>query len=536
MSRPMGFTKIFFKNDLKTFSYSDTNPQNMFRTLFWIILACTLLLLSPAAAQERSWSTPFEVSENIKFSWFPDLAVGPEGSVHIIWGSGEADPRNPRESMDLLRYRELRDGVWSSTNEILFAATGGYTVRNSIALGRDGLFYILVRMKLELNLIAASWDNAWSARAWQEPQLITDNGYYTALTIDHANTIHAFWSEAVIDDPNNLNPNCPACSDLFYRRSLDGGMTWSQRINLSATQDDGENRPQAVVDRYNRIHAVWDQGVDWYAGAGTPKYGVYRRSDDGGATWSQPVLFGSPAAPVQQTAIAVSPAGDPFVVYRSAVKDLLYFQRSGDGGTTWTPPAEMPGVRGRDLNDPNLDRYSLVFDSKGHTHVLISGFLYPSSTERTNPWLLHLTFDGSVWLTPKIVMGNDLYPEWPKIEVYAGNQLHATWFTRHEDDLFSPDNNAHYQIWYSTLQVDSPAVAPLPLFTPVPTVPPTAEPGPTTPPPTMTPLPTAVLAAPLLEGSMQWEGPGLQVIAIALLPVLGLLALLWAFVAWRRQI
>jgi BNR repeat-like domain len=507
------------------------------RLLIVSLLLLAGLMLSPAAAQSYSWSAPFEVSDTARFSWFPDLAAGPDGSVHIIWASGDSDPADPRLSIDLLRYRELRGGAWSETNDILYTGVGGYTVRNSMALGRDGLLHVVVRMQTRLFTIAAPWEQAWSARSWGEPQALTAPGaYYTALEIDSANTLHALWSEAVLgDDPEKPNPNCPACSDMYYRRSNDGGKSWTQPTNLSNSLDDGENRPQIAIDGQNRIHAVWDQGVDWYAGAGVPKYAIYRRSDDGGNSWSPAVLFGSPDAPVQQIAVAVTPEGNPFVVYRSAAKDLLYFQRSGDGGASWTPPTEIPSVRGRDLNDNNLDRYSLAIDAAGQVHLLMVGFLNASPAELSNPWLLHLSFDGLAWSVPQIVMGNELYPEWPKLVTYAGNQLHATWFTRHKEDLFGSDQGAHYQVWYSSLQVAAPAVAPPPLFTPVPTAQPAPSPLPTALPPTATPLPAIAAQAPIIAGPPQWEGPGLLTVGLALTPVIGLLAICWAVVSWRRR-
>jgi hypothetical protein len=510
------------------------------RLLHYIGLVILLMSSRPAGAQldaVHTWSPPFEVSNTVRFSWFPDLVVSPLGIVHVVWASGNKAAGNEGEEVvDLLRYRELRNGVWSDTNDVLYTGVGGYTVRNSMVFGRDGMLYILVRMQTQIFTSASPADRAWSAKSWRKPQPVTPPGsYYTALAVDNDNSLHAFWSEAVIDDPKNLNPNCPACSDLFYRRSDDGGATWTATQNLANTLDDGENRPQVAIDNQDRVHAVWDQGVDWFANAGVPKYSVYRRSDDGGATWSPAVLFGSPEAPVQQIAIAVDANGNPFVVYRSAIKPTLYYQRSGDGGNTWSTPAEIPGLVGRSLNDNNLDRYSLAFDSAGHVHILLSGFLDPAPVERENPYLLHSSFDGLAWSVPQVVMGNELYPEWPKIVSFAGNQLHATWFTRHKEDLFGSDKGAHYQVWYSNLQLATPPIAPLPLFTPVPTAPPEPTAAPPTPLPSPTPLPAAVAQAPIVSAKPQWEAPAMVTITLALGPVVGLLALCAAFVWWRRR-
>jgi hypothetical protein len=507
------------------------------RRLLALLLLAPLLLIGVPAHAQASWSVPFEVSTDAPFSWFPDITAGPDGSVHIIWASGDANPADPKQAIDLLRYRSLRNGSWSKTNDIAYAGKGGYTVRNSIALGRDGRFYALVRMGQRAFAMSAAWEDAWSARAWSAPAPVSPpGGYYTALGIDSHNTLHALWSGAIIDDPQKPRKDCPNCSDLFYRNSSDGGQTWSALQNLSQT-DEGENRPQIVIDGRDHIHAVWDQGVDWYAGGGVPTYGVYRRSNDGGSSWSAAVRFGSPEDPIQQIALTTSTAGNPFVVYRSAKTDRLFSQWSSDGGTSWTAPVEIPIVRGRSLNDNNLDRYSLATDSAGKAHLLMSGFIAGSASDTppSNPWLLHLVWNGQAWSVPQVVMGNDLYPEWPRIIVSGGNQLHAVWFTRHKADLFGSDKGAHYQVWYSSLSTDAPAVAAPPTFTPAPTAAPTVALTPT-PEPSPTPLPASILDAPTTGGPPRWEQQGIVTIALAILPTLGILGLIvGGIIAVRRR-
>jgi hypothetical protein len=131
-------------------------------------------------------------------------------------------------------------------------------------------------------------------------------------------------------------------------------------------------------------------------------------------------------------------------------------------------------------------------------------------------------------------MGNDLYPEWPQLAVTEGNRLHAVWFTRHRWDLFGSDQGAHYQIWYSTLPLNTPQLVPPPLFTPVPTIAasPTAAPSPTLAP---TPLPSAIAAAPMVASDPQWEQRGVVTIAVALLPVGGMLVLLVGVALFLRR-
>jgi hypothetical protein len=492
-------------------------------------LGATSLLVPThsGAAPNNAWSAPVELSyptndpayQEYGSAWFPDIAADAHGSVHVSWYSAVKRGENIEDAVDLLMYRVLRDGRWSPISEVAAPATGGYTVRNGLAPARDGRIHVALRSYTRLQHISAPLGEALSARYWSEPSNITGEGaYYVALAADSAARLHVLWSEAVLGAENGEGSACPGCSDLYYRYSNDGGTFWSAPQNLSRSPD-GENRPQIKIDARDRVHAVWDQGVDWYAGKGVPKYGVYRRSDDGGATWSAPHLFGFQGDAVQQMALAVTRNGNPFVVYRAVGHNRLYFQQSPDGGATWSPPLPLPGVRARDLNDNNLDSYALIADNADHIHLLLVGFPEAVAARQANPWLLHLRFDGRAWSAPQVVMGGELYPEWPRVTVAAGNQLHAAWFTRSKEDVFRSDQGARYRVWYSTLATGAPPATTLPLFTPVPTPAPTVLPSATLP-PTATPLPPAAGAAPLLSGPPRWEASALRTIMIALLPAL----------------
>jgi len=496
--------------------------------------------LSLAAPDGSAWSQPLELSYPLDdpayaaygSSWFADIVAGPQGSVHVVWYSGMRYG-NVEGGLDLLMYRELRDGRWSAVNEIAAPGLGGYTVRNSIALGRDGLLHVVLRSQTAMVHSSAPWDEAFSARAWSEPRNISgeNSAYYNALAVDSRNRLHTLWSEAVLDEQPDPNAKCPNCSDLYYRYSDDSGETWSAPQNLSRTPE-GENRPQLKVDGRDRLHAVWDLGVDWYAGEGEPESGIYRRSDDGGETWSAPYRFGFQGDAVQQTALAVSVEGNPSVVYRAVGDNRIYFQQSLDGGQTWQPPTRIPGVQARDINDNNLDTYALAVDSAGHLHLLMVGFVEPNDQERVNPWLLHLVWNGRSWSQPRVVMGGELYPEWPRLVLGAGKHLHAAWHTRSKEDLFRSEK-ARYRVWYSSLHTDAPEATALPFFTPVPTAAPTLVAA-TAVPPTATPLPAQALEAPTLPGRPKWEQSALTTILLAMLPVLAFVGLVVFFRRGRR--
>jgi hypothetical protein len=563
------------------------------RFIALLAIVCLMALVFSAApghvaAQGSGWAAPTEVSGTTNSSWFPDIAVDTNSGVHIVWASGVAHGEEQQNQVDLLLYRSLKDGQWSKTNDIVNPGTGGFASRSSLTTGRDGLLHLLVRSQLRIDYLHAPLGQADSVRSWSEARRINNQRtvYYDALAADSTGALHAFWNESMLDDPKKPNKDCPGCSDLFYRRTTDGGKTWSAPINLSQSPE-GSAKPQVKIGKDNEVHVVWDEGRDTIVGKGDPIASVYRRSRDGGATWDPPLRFTLPSytppktgeeqpepepdAP-QQIAIGLFQNRSPIVVYRSTAGDDLFYQVSEDGGATWGKQNRLPGVVARDLNDTPWDAYTMATDGAGKVHLVMVGSLVgdgdpslqlPQSDQRNRPRLLHLVWDGRAWSSPEVVATESRYsgwsaaamaecdaidpysaqartdaakvalnacrdiqryPEWPRAVISAGNVLHLTWFTRTANDLHDSDHSK-YQVWYSVKQLDAPALAALPLFTPVATAAPQAA---TATPilPTATPLPASIADAPLVDGSAAWEGPGVITMAIAALPAIGLLGLI----------
>lgn len=535
----------------------------------------------PAHAQGGGWTTPFEVSsaESTPSSWFSDLAVGPNDDVHIVWSSGK-DPKDvnngPQDDLDLLMYRSLRGDTWSEINDIDNTGIGGYTVRNSIVMGRDGRLHVLVRRGLQIFYTSAPWDSATSAQAWSEPRPINGGtGYFTALAVDSKGRLHALWTEAIPVDPKAPPTECDSCSDVFYRQSDDSGLTWTTPTNLSQSLL-GSVKPQIQIDKNDNVHVVWEEGFDWYTSQGNPTAGMYRRSLDGGRTWGPPVQFtlpkyqpppqpSPPDAPPRPTPEPVSDAPrqmalglfnnlQPMLVYRSSAEDRIYFQFSPDDGSTWSAPRPLPGVFARYANDGDQDAYAMATDGAGTLHLIVAGFL-PGELEENDLKLLHLSWTGRSWSAPEVVASVRDYkgysaeiaarcpnrypetrgerealmacqqieqlPEWPRIAISNGNKLHLTWFSRRISTLHQSEKGG-YQVWYSSRQLDLPAVVPLPFMTPAPTAAPPAPTATPAPPPTPTLSPEDLAAAPI-EQPANWESYGMTILGMAALPVLGFL-------------
>jgi hypothetical protein len=527
----------------------------MRKTLAITLLMLMLVFSQPSQAQE-TWSEPLEISAlsealapnqatptpitdgqreiNYGSAWFPDITSNPQGDLFVVWYSGLS--YNINRNFDLLMYRERKNGNWSYVNNLATTGSGGDTMRSSVVTGGDGKLHALVRTRNGQVYMSAPWDEAWYAKNWYQSPLLSGAGtYYNAIALDSQGGIHGVWNEVTGTNPNADENSCINCSELYYRNSFDYGRTWSHKINVSELPE-GSMRPQIAVDRNNVIHLVWDEGADRSVNQGTADAGVYRRSLDRGATWEEPVIFRVDDDPIVQTSLAVTREGNPFVVYRGTLdSSAIYFQFSQDGGARWSEPQQIPGILARIYNQTPYDTYALAVDGSNNIHLFASAYIARPELDMRieSPDLLHLVYSNGQWSAPEAIMDNELYPEWPKVTIHNGNQLHVVWFTRSEQDLYVSENS-QYKVWYSSRSISAQTQTALPLLTATPIIVPSATPLP----PTITPTPTIapeVLSAPVIDGPMTWEQRGMITIASAIAPAVIVVLLVIGIFWWNLR-
>lgn len=398
-----------------------------------LILLALALPLPPAMAQLAVWSQPFKISADGN-SWFPDITADATGRVHVVWSSSE------------LMYRSWYGGAWTQSNDIAVALdSSGNRVfdpfRAAIAADRTGLLHLFYYHLTEGlgYYTTAPLDRAGIPTAWAQRRVIgaRGTGYYSMLASDSKDRLHALYIDAPPDSP---------LADIFYRRSDDGGQTWTLPFNLSNTPQIGSSRPQIIVDRNDTIHVSWDEGWDRRSGEGVAQTSRYVFSTDGGKTWSVPSIFGNPKTPSAQ--LVVGPTGDPLgrvAVWRGAAtaqEDNVYYQISSDSGRSWSSPNPIPGVVARPWDSPLFDQYAMTIDGYNIVHLILVARPTPSSTK----WVVeNVEWNGKEWSRPEIIFDREgFYPEYPRVTMALGNQLHVVWFTRP-----SPFGQNPLDIWHT---------------------------------------------------------------------------------------
>lgn len=154
-----------------------------------------------------------------------------------------------------------------------------------------------------------------------------------------------------------------------FRRSLDGGATWSAATTLSSSLEN-PGPARLVHDAANRVLATW---TDNNTGAVR-----VRRSLDGGATWGTAIKVATttskPDGYLEAFPVLASGGSTTYLAYYATLSQLV-LRRSSNGGATWTAAFTIDAVGSAYLPDVAATSTSVVVGfaryEKGHLHIAI---------------------------------------------------------------------------------------------------------------------------------------------------------------------
>jgi len=169
-----------------------------------------------------------------------------------------------------------------------------------------------------------------------------------AIAVDLSDRVHVVWEDST-----------PVDYEVYYKRSTDGGETWSatQRLTWLSGQSRGV---KTAVDSSGVLHVVWCDD--------TPgDYEIYhKKSTDGGANWTSAKRLTWTAGFSGWPALAASPVGDLHVVWSDdqSGSKAIYYKKSSDSGATWSAMKRLTWTSG------GLENQELVADPSSCLHLI----------------------------------------------------------------------------------------------------------------------------------------------------------------------
>ncbi|MFZ1397552.1 MAG: sialidase family protein [Candidatus Promineifilaceae bacterium] len=174
-------------------------------------------------------------------------------------------------------------------------------------------------------------------------------------------------------------------TDPFYRKSTDGGKTWTvpARIYSSIASS---RQVDVVFDNSNRAHAVWTENNNqlWYA------------RDDVWASNGAKQPFASAQILIESPQLAVGPNGALHLVwFRANINDEnILYSSSTNGGANWSTPKDISNPTGASLGASQSP--AIAIDSSNRVHVVweeqVGGTQYQINYSRRET--------NGVWSTP----------------------------------------------------------------------------------------------------------------------------------------
>jgi BNR repeat-like domain len=372
-----------------------------------VILAIGICLVVQFA--QAQWEPVQRLTWNSGASMRPRAVVDSSGGVHVVWY--DSTPGNEE-----IYYKRSTDGggAWATSKRVTY--TAGSSIGPDIAVDSSGKLYVVWEDKTPGNSEIYFKKSTDKGTTWSANKRVTwTDGISMAssVAVDSSNRLHLVWDEFTSGN-----------FEIFYKKSTDGGATWSTSKNLSSTSGNSVNAAM-VVNSPDTIHVVWYD----FAPGNFELY--YKKSTNGGSSWSakKRITWNSGASTFP--AIVVDPSGNLHVAWSDATSGSaeIYYKKSTDGGATWTAGKALA------TNSVESTTPDLTVDISGHLHLVWSA----DSPYTSEIYYRKSTDKGATWAAAQRLTWNSGDSQVPVIAVYGSANIHVFWYD---------DTPGNYEIYY----------------------------------------------------------------------------------------
>jgi len=275
----------------------------------------------------------FNISQNKGVSYNPWIAASGK-NLYIVWND---DTRQNKllqsESKNQTRYFDAGISKYdiilatshnngSSFEKTFLSAAQGDSINPRITASENNVYVIWTETKISRDIIlVVSTDGGVT---FNEPVNVSNSqnrSDFSAIQVDD-NRVHTLWIEETSPEGN----------DIFYAGSDDNGLTFSTPINLSQGGiDPWLTRDTQMVVSDNEIYLVWYENSETNSGV------FFVKSIDGGKTFSQPINLSGVSSSNNFAQIAKHD-DNIYIIWTDAKTGSydVYLRKSTDGGDTFS--------------------------------------------------------------------------------------------------------------------------------------------------------------------------------------------------------
>jgi hypothetical protein len=225
----------------------------------------------------------------------------------------------------------------------------------------------------------------------------TSSSEYPSVTVS-GSVVHVVW-----DDNRDGN------AEIYYKRSIDGGVSWGADTRLTNNTSSSEYPSVSVSGSV--VHVVWydnrDGNFEIY----------YKRSIDGGVSWGTDSRLTNNSAPSYSPSVAVSGSVVHVVWYDNRDGNAeIYYKRSTDVGVSW-------GADTRLTNNTAASYSPSIAVSGSAVHVVWSDYRDGSA----EIYYKRSTDAGVSWGPDTRLTNNNVNSFSPSVAV-SGSVVHVVWW------------------------------------------------------------------------------------------------------------
>lgn len=363
------------------------------------VLLFTAAALAPPVAADENSVEAVRVNESGHKAQAPEISLGPDGNVHLVWIDENTAPQE---------HAEHGHSHVAATN-LLYARSndGGRSYSTPVRLN-------------------AKEGDVWGFSVSKPRVLVGRNG-----------TVHVFYPGNDVN-PTNGKPEAVA----LYTRSTDGGKSFStpQRLNTMATTDASEFVHGGLthahvfgtlaIDAKGSVYALWIDTRDMAKSSDSGKVFMAVSRDDGKTFGPDREILPADVCPCCQLTAFVDDAGKLYVGSRQVdhkFRDSTMMV-SRDGGRSFTVRQRVVGTRWEIEGCP-LKPTSIVARGK---HVAAA--YYTGAENPGGAYVVHSSDGGKTWSKPMLAHPGAVTSDAPVLAL-AGDTVHLFWHAKTADGV-----------------------------------------------------------------------------------------------------